>query len=246
MKARNTLYQKLTDRKKKFAVLVDPDKSDPEKIRKIAVSAEKSAVDFILYGSSLLTEDNHEKFISIIKDHCSVPVVLFPGNYLNLNRKADGILLLSLISGRNPDLLIGKHVMAAPYLKTSGLEILPTGYMLIESGKITAANYISNTLPIPADKDEIAVSTAIAGELLGLKVIYMDGGSGAATRVPFSMIRKVKANISLPLIIGGGIKTAAQAKETAVAGADLIVVGNAIEQDVSMLPKISDSVHSLN
>ncbi|MCX6252576.1 MAG: geranylgeranylglyceryl/heptaprenylglyceryl phosphate synthase [Bacteroidetes bacterium] len=246
MKSKSAIYQKLINRKKKFAVLVDPDKSDPQRIKNIAISSEKFAVDFIFYGSSLLTQENHEKFISIIKDNCSVPVVLFPGNYLHINRKADGILLLSLISGRNPDLLIGKQVMAAPYLKSSGLEIIPTGYMLIESGKTTAVNYISNTIPIPSDKEEIAICTAMAGELLGLKLIYMDGGSGALNTIPASMIQKVKENISLPLIIGGGINFSSQAKEISLAGADVIVVGNAIEKNPSRLSELSDTIHSLN
>ncbi len=131
----------------------------------------------------------------------------FPGVSLQLNEKADAVLLLSLISGRNPDLLIGKHVIAAPYLKNSSLEILPTGYMLIESGPITTAQYISNTIPIPRLKDDIAICTAMAGEMLGLRLIYMDAGSGAEMPVSASMISKVKENISIPLIVGGGIRT---------------------------------------
>jgi len=180
-------------------------------------------VDFIFYGGSLLTEGNHEKFISVLKDHCSIPVILFPGNYLQINKKADGILLLSLISGRNPEMLIGKHVIAAPYLKASNLEIIPTGYMLIESGRSTTVSYISNTTPIPRIRKDIAVCTAMAGEMLGLKVIYMDAGSGALNPVSLSMIRQVRKNINLPLIIGGGIKTSGQAAAISAAGADLVV-----------------------
>jgi putative glycerol-1-phosphate prenyltransferase len=163
---------------------------------------------------------------------------------MQINPGADAILLLSLISGRNPDLLIGKHVIAAPYLKRSGLEILPTGYMLIESGNSTTALYMSNSLPIPWNKDEIAVSTAIAGEMLGLKLIYMDGGSGADKPVSASMVRKVKQNISIPLVIGGGIRTPEAAAERFRAGADIIVVGNAIETDNSLLLKIAEIAYS--
>jgi putative glycerol-1-phosphate prenyltransferase len=237
------LSRKLNDGKKKFAVLVDPDKSTLAKIKNIATTSEKFEVDFIFYGGSLLTEDNHEKFISVIKDYCSIPVILFPGNYLQINRKADGILLLSLISGRNPEMLIGKHVIAAPYLRASNLEIIPTGYMLIESGRSTTVSYISNTTPIPADKEDIAICTAMAGEMLGLKLIYMDAGSGAMNPVPLSMIRQVRKKISLPLVIGGGIKTAGQAAAISRAGADLVVIGNAIENNSPLIAKIADAIH---
>jgi len=243
MKDHSTLYKKLNDGKKKFAVLVDPDKSTLAKIKKIATISENFAVDFIFYGGSLLTEDNHEKFISVLKDYCSIPVILFPGNYLQINRKADGILLLSLISGRNPEMLIGKHVIAAPYLRSSNLEIIPTGYMLIESGRSTTVSYISNTTPIPADKDDIAVCTAMAGEMLGLKLIYMDAGSGAMNPVSLSMIQKVRKNISLPLVIGGGIKTSGQAAAISQAGADLVVIGNAFENNSPLIAQISEAIH---
>ena len=245
MKDHSTLYKKMNDGKKKFAVLVDPDKSTHAKIKKIATISENFAVDFIFYGGSLLTEDNHEKFISVLKDYCSIPVILFPGNYLQINRKADGILLLSLISGRNPEMLIGKHVIAAPYLRASNLEIIPTGYMLIESGRSTTVSYISNTTPIPADKEDIAVCTAMAGEMLGLKLIYMDAGSGAMNPVSLSMIQQVRKNISLPLVIGGGIKTSGQAAAISSAGADLVVIGNAIENNSPLIAQISEAIHKL-
>jgi len=245
MKDHSALYKKLNDGKKKFAVLVDPDKSSLAKIKKIATISEKYSVDFIFFGGSLLTEDNHEKFISVLKDYCSIPVILFPGNYLQINRKADGILLLSLISGRNPEMLIGKHVIAAPYLRASNLEIISTGYMLIESGRPTTVSYISNTTPIPADKEDIAVCTAMAGEMLGLKLIYMDAGSGAKNPVSLSMIQQVRKNISLPLVIGGGIKTSAQAAAISHAGADLVVIGNAIENNAPLIAQISDAIHKV-
>jgi putative glycerol-1-phosphate prenyltransferase len=139
-------------------------------------------------------------------------------------------------------LLIGKHVVAAPYLKKSSIEVIPTGYMLIDSGKPTTVQYMSNTAPIPADKDDIAMCTAMAGEMLGMKLIYMDAGSGASQQVPDSMIRKVKENISVPLIVGGGINTAEKAKLSADAGADVIVVGNAIEKNIKLISEISDAI----
>ncbi|MBC8487399.1 MAG: geranylgeranylglyceryl/heptaprenylglyceryl phosphate synthase [Bacteroidetes bacterium] len=238
------LYSSLSDNRKQFAVLVDPDKYNSKNLIDLVTIARKTMVSYFLVGGSLLEKDNLDTTISVIKDNCNIPVIIFPGDILQINSKADGILLLSLISGRNPDMLIGKHVIAAPYLKKSNLEILPTGYMLIDSGKPTTASYMSNSLPIPNDKDEIAVSTAIAGEMLGLKLIYMDGGSGAMNSVSLSMIEKVKENISVPLIIGGGIKTAESASDRFKAGADVIVVGNAIETQHSLLEQIAEVVYS--
>lgn len=240
------LYEHIISAKgrKNFAVLVDPDNYDRERLASLLHKADESGVDMIFVGGSLLTHDHLDESISLIKSLTQIPVILFPGSVMQINNKADGLLFLSLISGRNPELLIGKHVIAAPYLKTSGLEILPTGYMLIESGPITTVQYVSNTLPIPRSKDDIAVSTAIAGEMLGLKLIYMDAGSGAQMPVPVSMIRSVKKNIGIPLIIGGGIRSANLAADAANAGADIVVVGNAIEQDVALLKEISHAVHS--
>lgn len=245
-KIKNSLYKKFSDGKKRFAVLIDPDKSTDNLIKKIAIAAEKSAVDFIFYGGSLLTSNDYDRYISILKDQCDVPVILFPGNNLQISRKADGILLLSLISGRNPELLIGKHVIAAPYLRASDLEIIPTGYILVDSGKQTTVSYMSNTTPVPSDKASIAVCTALAGEMLGLKLIYLDAGSGAINPVPAKMIREVRENISIPLVVGGGIKNAARAVSISRSGADLVVVGNAIENDFSLVAKISDAIHNLN
>lgn len=244
MKDRITLLSLLTNADKKFAVLIDPDKCSRQGVEKLA-AAGNGHVDFFFYGGSLLTGNTHDLFLSVIRKNCSVPVVLFPGNYLQINRNADGILLLSLISGRNPELLIGKHVIAAPYLRASGLEILPTGYMLIESGKPTAVSYMSNSNPIPGDQDGIAACTAMAGEMLGLKIIYLDGGSGALTPVSTRMISHVRKNITLPLIIGGGIQTPDQAAGTARAGANVVVVGNAIENDPSVLMEMSDAIHRI-
>jgi putative glycerol-1-phosphate prenyltransferase len=227
--------------KKLFAVLIDPDKFDSTDVIEKSKIAK---VDLIMVGGSILSNGNFEKCIQTLKKRTTIPVVIFPGNNLQISATADAILLLSLISGRNPDLLIGKHVIAAPLLKSSNLEILPTGYMLIESGKQTAALYMSNTLPIPHEKDDIAACTALAGELLGLKLIYMDAGSGAINPVSASMIKKVNKTITIPLIIGGGINSADKALAACKAGADIIVVGNAIETDVSLIEKISKIVHS--
>jgi phosphoglycerol geranylgeranyltransferase len=226
---------------KLFALLIDPDKFDAKKLLPQAVSA---GVDLLLVGGSLLTNGNFETCIQTIKKETKIPLLIFPGNNLQISSNADGILLLSLISGRNPDLLIGKHVVSAPILRSSGLEIIPTGYLLIESGKQTAALYMSGTHPIPADKNDIAMCTAMAGEMLGLKMIYLDAGSGAVNCVSAEMINLVRKNISIPLVAGGGINTPAKALAACKAGAVMIVVGNAIEKDLSLLKKIASTIHS--
>ena len=170
-------------------------------------------------------------------------MVLFPGNSSQLSYKADGILFLSLISGRNPDLLIGRHVISAPFLKMSPLEVISTGYMLVDGGVPTTVLYMSNTQPIPATKDDVAVCTAMAGELLGLKLIYMDAGSGAKNAISESMISAVRGAIAVPLIVGGGISTPEKARLNVLAGADVVVVGNAIEKDPQLVLSIADAVH---
>ena len=227
--------------KKLFAVLIDPDKF--ESIEVISKS-NRAGVDFIMVGGSILSNGSFEKCIQSIKKNTSIPVLIFPGNHLQISKNADAILLLSLISGRNPELLIGKHVIAAPAIKTSNLEVLSTGYMLIESGRQTSASYMSNTNPIPSDKTSIAACTAMAGEQLGLKLIYMDAGSGALNTVSAEMIKKVSKNISIPLIIGGGIDSPKKALLACKSGADIVVVGNAIEKDVTLIESIAKAIHS--
>lgn len=231
--------------RKLFAVLIDPDKYDRASLDSLISAVNAYQADLIFIGGSLLTHDHLEETIQQVKENTAIPVVLFPGSLMQISRKADALLLLSLISGRNPDMLIGKHVIAAPYLRASGLEILPTGYMLIESGPLTTAQYISNTLPIPRSKNDIAACTAMAGEMLGLKLIYMDAGSGAEVPVGPAMIELVRKSISIPLIVGGGIRTPEQALLACRAGADVIVVGNAIEEDVSIIQEIAGAVHSV-
>ena len=230
---------------KQFAILIDPEQCLEGVLKNLVSLASTSAVDLILVGGSLLVNDHLDKCVSLIRKETDIPVILFPGSEMQINGKADAILLLSLISGRNPELLIGKHVLAAPYLKASGLEILPTGYMLIESGNSTTALYMSNTIPIPRQKNDIAVCTAMAGEMLGLKLIYMDAGSGAAQPVPASMIRSVRDQLSIPLIVGGGIRTPEAARISCRAGADMIVVGTAIEQDMQLIREIAAAVKEI-
>ena len=235
----NAITNKIGQKKKQFAVLIDPDKTTKEKLTLIIHKAVDNEVDYFFIGGSLLTDNSFENNIQQIKQSCNIPIVIFPGNTMQISNSADAILLLSLISGRNPEMLIGKHVIAAPYLKETNLDIIPTGYMLIDSGKPTTALYMSNSIPIPSDKADIAMCTAMAGEMLGLKIIYMDAGSGADRIIPEAMITKVRKSIALPLIIGGGIKTTEQAIVCYNAGADIIVVGNAIEENNTLIEQIA-------
>ncbi|MCK4406933.1 MAG: geranylgeranylglyceryl/heptaprenylglyceryl phosphate synthase [Bacteroidales bacterium] len=240
-----SLIEKQKQGKKQFAVLVDPDKPSDKEIINIAENAQKSSVDYFFVGGSLLTNNNLDICIKLLKEHSTIPVVLFPGNTLQMSNKADAFLFLSLISGRNAEMLIGRHVIAAPYLKLSGLEVISAGYMLIDSGKPTTVSYMSNSFPIPSDKIDVAACTAMAGEMLGLKMIFMDAGSGALKPISKEMIAIVKQSISIPLIIGGGIDSPEKALENVKAGSDIIVVGNCIEKDNSLIAAIADAVHSV-
>ena len=232
--------------RKQLAILVDPDKTKPEKAVKIARECDNMKVDYIFVGSSLLINGDFESCIKALRNNCSVPVVIFPGNNLQISSQADAILFLSLISGRNPEMLIGNHVIAAPQIRNSGLEVIPAGYILIDCGRITSVHYMSNTLPIPSDKNDIAISTAMAGEMLGLKVIYLDGGSGADKAIPAEMISLIKKYISIPLIVGGGVCNTTQASEVWNAGADLLVVGNASEKNPELIKHLTDKRDELN
>ena len=238
------IYNRLSDTsKKKFVVLIDPDKPTDKEIIDIVEKSKKVGVDFFFVGGSLLTTDSLDNCIKLIKSHCDIPVLIFPGDSLQISKWCDGFLLLSLISGRNSEMLIGRHVIAAPYLKLYGNEIIPTGYMLIDGGKQTSVSYMSNTTPIPHDKDDIAMCTALAGEMLGLKIIYLDAGSGALNPVSAEMISKVKQTIEVPLIVGGGINTPEKAAAASKAGADIVVVGNALEKSIDRLQEFADAVH---
>lgn len=229
--------------KKKFVVLIDPDKLKTGNLDTIIELAVAAQVDAFFLGGSLVVNDVLDECILEIKQACSIPTILFPGNSRQLSYKADGLLFLSLISGRNPELLIGKHVETAPFLKISPLEVLSTGYMLIDGGVPTSVSYMSNTYPIPGSKDDIAVCTALAGEMLGLKLIYMDAGSGAEQPISTSMIESVSGAIDIPLIIGGGVRSPEKAQANARAGADFLVVGDAIEQSPTLVAEMAAAIH---
>jgi phosphoglycerol geranylgeranyltransferase len=228
---------------KSVALLLDPDKSpgdQPEKVLKIAAD---SKVNYILAGGSL-TFNSIDNLIVTIRKFCNIPVVLFPGNLLQLSRNADAILLLSLISGRNPEYLIGNHVTAAPYLRDVREKLISVGYILVGSGKKTSVEYISQTEAIPPDKPEIVVATALAGEMLGLHMIYLEAGSGAENPVPYEIINSVRKNITIPVAVGGGLKTKDQITSAFEAGANLVILGNSCEENPRLLAdacKIRDS-----
>ena len=230
---------------KQFAVLVDPDKVNDDRLKQLAEHAVQSAVDYFFVGGSLLTSGDIGKCIRVLKSISKIPIILFPGSIQQVDAAADAILFLSLISGRNPDLLIGHHVKAAPVIRKMELEVIPTGYILIDSGNKTTVQYVSNTFPIPADKPYIAANTALAGEMLGMKLIFAEAGSGAQNPVSVETIKAIKAQINIPLIVGGGIRTPEKAFESCKAGADLIVVGNSIEEDITLIKRISEAVHSI-
>ncbi|CAN1577955.1 COG1646 Predicted phosphate-binding enzymes, TIM-barrel fold [Spirosomataceae bacterium] len=242
----NKISENSLSGKKAFAVLLDPDKLDAQTLSERIVALNSAEVDFIFVGGSLISSDNMDMILEELKEKTLVPKIIFPGNGLHINEKADGILLLSLISGRNPDFLIGQHVVSAPILKRSNLEKIPTGYMLIDGGNPTTVSYISNTFPIPNNKPDVAAATAMAGEMLGLKVIYLDAGSGAQNPVNENIISAVKKHVDVPVIVGGGLNTIAKASNALAAGADMIVVGNAIESNPGFLLEISQLIASYN
>ncbi len=223
---------------KLIAVLADPDKTGPHAAKALARRAADAGVDLLMAGGSLMVNGQFERCVEAMKAACDIPVLLFPGDTFQVCEQADGILLLSLISGRNPELLIGRHVVAAPALRRSGLEIIPTGYMLIDGGAPTSVSYMSNTLPIPADKPDIAMCTAMAGEMLGLHAIYLDAGSGAAQPVPAVLIEAVRTAVDIPLIVGGGLRHAGNVQTAFNAGADMVVLGSAFEQRPEALAEV--------
>ena len=221
-----------------FLPILDPDRLAPDQAGQAAAKMQNAGADALLVGTSLMMATTFEETIQQIKERTDIPIVIFPGSSSQLSGLADAILLPSLISGRNPDFLIGQHVQAAWALKQSGLETIPMGYMLVESGRTTSVEFMSRTKPIPRSKPEIAVAHALAGQLLGLKMLFLEAGSGARLPVPDEMIAAVKGNVDVPLVVGGGIRQPKVARQKVAAGADLIVVGGALER--SSNPKLME------
>jgi len=240
VKILDSIIQAKAEGKKLLALLIDPDSiQNEDQVMDVVNKAESTSIDYILFGGSLITKTEEFDSLKMIKEITKIPVVLFPSSPAQIRTEADAILFLSLLSGRNPEYLIGHHVAAAPILKNSNLEILPTGYLLIGCGRPTTAEYVSGTQPIPYHKPDIAAATAMAGEMLGLKLIYLDGGSGADKAVSAEMITQVRKSTDLPLIVGGGIRSGKAAAKAFEAGADMIVVGNAAEDNPDLIQELS-------
>ncbi len=232
----NSIYNKILNwkaqNKKTFALLIDPDKYVPTTLQQIYNSS--PLPDLIFVGGSLVMNDT-TKTITNIKSitQDKTPIVLFPGDYSQISPNADALLLLSLVSGRNPEYLIGQHTKAALRIKQIGIETIPTAYMLIDGGRVTSVQYISGTTPLPADKTDLSTATALASEMLGMKMIYLEAGSGALNPVPKEIISAIRQNVNIPLIVGGGLRSPQAIKNAFDAGADIVVIGTAIEQNLT-------------
>lgn len=236
----SNIYNSLfTSQRKVFALLIDPEKQTETTLLKTMESAGRSSADIILVGGSL-TSFPIDHMIRTLKNVSELPVVLFPGNLLQLSMHADAILLMSLISGRNAEFLIGNHVMASMYLKRTGLEIIPTGYILTGGSSVSSVEYMSNTRPIPHDKVDIIVSTALAGEQLGMKLIYLEAGSGSNGTIRPDVVENVKKEVNIPIMAGGGIKSPEDVRKLYRAGAKAVVVGTALEQDPSLIKDLAE------
>jgi phosphoglycerol geranylgeranyltransferase len=225
------VYERLLKHRPGFFVLLDPDRIPRSTVREITRTICDSNLTAILVGTSLLYSVDFNDFLKAVKDNSTVPVIIFPGGARQLSPHADALFFLSLVSGRNPELLIGEHVRAAPLIKHYGLEVIPVGYILIESGSMTSVEFMSDTKPIPRDKPEIVAAHALASEYLGMKLIYLEAGSGGSTMVGEGIITQVRKATTLPLIVGGGIRTPRDADKRLKAGADFFVIGNALEAD---------------
>jgi putative glycerol-1-phosphate prenyltransferase len=229
-----------------YFVLLDPDKNDLGSLPSFIREATQAGADGFLVGGSLMLTDDFEDHLRTVKQNTSVPVIIFPGSIMQVSPLADAILFLILISGRNPDYLIGNQVIAAPIIRRSGLEALSTGYMLIEAGNTTSAEFMSNTKPIPRDKPDIALAHALAAELIGMKLVYLDAGSGARESVSDDMLRTIAQRCSLPIIVGGGIRTPEDARKKVEAGASFVVTGTITELNNhrSFIREFAEAVHT--
>lgn len=234
----NNILQAISEGEKLLAVLIDPDKMVLSHVPRFIEKVNASVATHIFVGGSEVEEKLTDSLVQEIKKHTKLPIILFPGDVSQITNQADAILFLSLISGRNPDYLIGKHVQAVSKLKNVNLEIIPTGYLLIENGKQTAVQRVTETKPLLNINSQLIADTAKAGELLGMKLIYLEAGSGALLPVSSEIIRQVKTDVGLPLIVGGGIKSKKQLEQAYQAGADLIVIGTAFEDDEAFFEEI--------
>ncbi|MFQ5707380.1 MAG: geranylgeranylglyceryl/heptaprenylglyceryl phosphate synthase [bacterium] len=229
-----------------YLLLIDPDKWQYEKIIELSIRANEGGADGLLIGGSLLLSSSFDELVRIIKQNIDIPLIVFPGSLTQVSKSADAIFFLSLISGRNPNYIIGEQVKAAPLIKAIGVEPISVGYMLVESGRISSAEFMSNTRPIPRDKPDIAQATALAAEYLGMQLVYLEAGSGADKTVPDDMVQAVANYITPPLVVGGGIRTPEEARRKVASGASFVVTGNVLEteKNASLIKEFAAAIHS--
>jgi phosphoglycerol geranylgeranyltransferase len=244
----DTIYNKVDTGKKSYWVLLDPDDYSLDEARDVAIECERCGADALLIGGSLLYSNHFDSFVATIKKAVSIPVLLFPGDSTQLSKHADALLYLSLISGRNPTNLIGEHVKAAPIIREIKIEPIATAYMLVESGSVSSVEFISNTRPLPRNKPGIAAAHALAAQFMGMKLVYLEAGSGATLSVPPEMITLVKKWIDIPVIVGGGIRDASTTVEKLNAGADIIVTGTIVTRanGLHIMKEISETIKSFS
>jgi len=244
-----TIFERLLQIKESkgagYFVLIDPDKWRTEQLSDVAIRASEDGADAILVGGSLLMSSSFDALIRLLKQKIDIPLIIFPGSQTQVSKYADALFFLSLISGRNPAFLIGEQVKAAPVIKALGIEAISVGYMLIESGNTTSAEFMSNTRPVPRNKTDIAKATALAAEYFGMRMVYLEAGSGAKQSVPEDMIREVRDYISCPLIVGGGIRTPEEAHRKVQAGASFVVTGNILENKnkLNLIKEFAAAIH---
>ncbi|HIA78848.1 MAG TPA: geranylgeranylglyceryl/heptaprenylglyceryl phosphate synthase [Candidatus Marinimicrobia bacterium] len=242
-----SVFDKLTkvvkDKGAGFIILIDPDRKNDKKLETLVENANRSDVDAIFVGGSLMMDGGYHDRVARIKDVAKIPVIFFPGGVGQINEYYDAMLFMSVISGRNPHYLIGEQVIAAPIVKDLALEAIPTGYMLLDGGSATTVEFMSGSLPIPLDRPDIAVAHALAGQYLGMKLLYLEAGSGAKYPVPVETIKQVASETNVSLIVGGGIRTPKAAAERVKAGASFIVAGTAIEKTSELMAEFSAAVH---
>jgi len=245
MNTYNNLLRTIQSKGAAYLVLIDPDNFGEAKLSRFVNYCTDCGVDGFLVGGSLMVSGDIEYCIKIVKQNSPLPAIIFPGDVNQVYNSADAILFLSVISGRNPEHLIGKHVLAAPLIKKTGIEPVSTGYMLIESGTTTTVQYMSGSMPLPRNKPEIAAATALAAEYLGMKMIYLEAGSGAQNPVPDEMVSAVAQNCSIPVIVGGGIRTPETARRKVKNGAKIIVTGNFFESEENwpLIKEFAGSIH---